>query len=114
MKKMICIMCPLGCELTVEQNGMEICVSGNNCVRGERYAKDELTCPVRIVTSLVKTANGVLPVKTTAPVPKAKVDTVVAEIAKLNLKSAKMHDVVIKNILNLGVDVVVTGNKVEY
>ena len=112
--KMTCIMCPLGCELTVTKKGDEILVSGNNCIRGERYAKDELTCPRRMVTTLVKVDGGVLPVKTSAPVPKNMVGKVTAEISKLHLKKGKLGDVVVKNILGLGVDVVITGNKVTY
>ena len=112
--KMICIMCPMGCELTVTKNGNNISVTGNNCIRGERYAVDELNCPKRVVTSLIKVGKGVLPVKTSAPVPKNKVNEVINEIAKTCLKSAKLGDVAIKNVLNLGVDVIVTGNKVKF
>ena len=111
---MTCIMCPLGCELTVTKKGEQILVEGNNCIRGERYAKDELSCPKRMVTTLVKVSDGVLPVKTNAPVPKNMVKQVVDEISKIHLKKGKIGDVVIKNIFNLNVDVVITGNKVKY
>ena len=46
-----CIMCPLGCSLVATKDGDEIKVTGNNCQRGEIFAKEELTCPMRIVTS---------------------------------------------------------------
>lgn len=117
MKKQInmtCIMCPMGCQLTAQIDGKNILVSGNTCVRGENYAKEEVTSPKRIVTSLVKTVDGVLPVKTTDPVPKAMIFDVVNEINKLVLKKGKIGDVVIKNILGTGVDIVITGNKVDY
>lgn len=112
--KMICIMCPLGCELNVEKKGEEIIVTGNSCVRGPRYAVDELTCPKRVVTTLVKTLNGVLPVKTTAPVPKDKVNDVIKEISKITTKCEKIGDIVIKNVLDLNVDVVITASAVNY
>ena len=111
---LICIMCPMGCEMTVEKVGKTFNVTGNSCVRGERYAKEELTAPKRVVTALVKTTTGVLPVKTTAPVPKQLVFEVVKEINKLCLKKGKIGDVIIKNVLNCGADVVITGNKVDY
>ena len=112
MANLTCIMCPMGCNLTIQKskNG-EIKVSGNNCVRGEVFAKEEITLPKRVVTSLVKTSKGVVSVKTTAPVPKNMVQDVVAEIEKLRPVKVKMHEVLIKNVFNTGADVVVTGNK---
>ena len=109
--KLTCIMCPMGCELTVTKKGGDILVSGNNCIRGDKYGKEEVTAPKRVLTALVKTKDGVLPVKTTAPIPKDMLFKVNAEIGKLNLTSAKFGQVIIKNVLNLGVDVIVTGEK---
>lgn len=109
MIKMTCIMCPMGCQLEVEKDVENFKVSGNNCIRGERYAKTELTNPTRMVTSLVKTKEGVVPVKTTDLVPKDKIKDVLIEISKLNLNSTKYGEIVIKNVCGLsGVDVIVT------
>ena len=112
MKNLICIMCPMGCELTVNEKTMS--VSGNNCIRGEQYAKSELIAPKRIVTALVKTKQGVLPCKTTCAVDKKLVMPIVNEINKLMLKTGKLGDVVIKNVLNSGADVVITSNLTKY
>ena len=111
---LICIMCPMGCMMEVTKDKSGLKVTGNNCVRGERYAKEELIAPKRIVTALVKTFDGVLPVKTTTTVPKEIVFKVVSEINKITLKKGKIGDVIIKNVLNTGADVVITGNKVDY
>ena len=108
---MTCIMCPLGCQLDVQKVGNKYKVTGNNCVRGERYGIDEMTNPTRVVTSLVKTKYGVLPCKTTAPVPKKVVFKVLEEIGKIRLVNGKLGDVIIKNVCRTGVDVVITGNK---
>ena len=108
--KTTCIMCPVGCELTIEKVGKEVKVTGNSCLRGETYGKNELTNPMRIVTALVKTKLGVLPVKTTGMVPKNKINDVLKEIEKLELNKAQAGDVVIKNVCNLNVDIVITGN----
>lgn len=108
--KTVCIMCPVGCELTITKNGDDINVTGNTCIRGVEYGKNEITNPMRMVTALINTNKGVLPVKTTNLIPKSKIDDVLKEIAKLNLKQAKAGDVVIKNVCNLNVDVIVTGN----
>ena len=53
-----CIMCPLGCSLVATKDGDKITVTGNNCNRGEIFAKEELTCPMRIVTTSVKTEKA--------------------------------------------------------
>ncbi|MBE5734923.1 MAG: DUF1667 domain-containing protein [Clostridiales bacterium] len=113
--KLICIMCPMGCELTVtkEKNG-DVKVSGNTCIRGEVYGKEEVTAPKRMLTALVKTDMGVLPVKTTKPIPKSMVFAVNDEIGKLRLKKAKSGDKIIKNVLNTGADIIVTGDYVQY
>lgn len=53
MKELICITCPKGCHLKVdEENGYA--VTGNSCPKGEAYGKAELCHPTRVVTSTVK------------------------------------------------------------
>ena len=105
-----CIMCPLGCELTVVKNGDDIKVSGNTCLRGEMYAKNELTNPQRSVSSLVKYDGGVVPVKTNGTIPKALIDDCMAELSKIKLsKKPNYHEVVIQNVCNTGIDIIVCG-----
>ena len=51
MKELICIVCPKGCHLKVdEENGCA--VTGNGCPRGAEYGKNELLHPTRVLTSL--------------------------------------------------------------
>lgn len=108
--KTVCIMCPVGCELTILGSGENVKVTGNSCARGLTYGKNEVTNPVRMVTALIKTEKGVLPVKTTNLVPKNKINDVLSEIEKVYLKKAKAGDVVIKNVCGLNCDIIVTGN----
>lgn len=71
--ELTCIVCPMGCTLTVTQNeeGEILSVEGNTCPRGVPYAKNELLHPVRTLTTTVKTVSGkLLPVKTDKPIPK--------------------------------------------
>ncbi len=74
-KEFTCIVCPIGCTLSVELEGREVkAVSGNTCKRGETYAINECTNPLRTVTTTVKCENGgVLPVKTETPIAKDRV-----------------------------------------
>ena len=75
--ELICIGCPLGCNLTVDMDGSEVVeVKGNTCKKGKEYAVKEVTNPTRIVTSIVRVKNGniaVVSVKTKEDIPKAKI-----------------------------------------
>ena len=48
--ELTCIVCPMGCRITVENAGGEYRVSGNTCKRGETYAIQAITCPMRTLT----------------------------------------------------------------
>ena len=74
MKELICITCPKGCHLKVDEAN-DYAVSGNACPRGAIYGRNELLNPVRVVTSTVRLEGGPLPrlnVKTDKPLPKDK------------------------------------------
>lgn len=103
-----CIICPMGCSLKVDKTKDGYTVSGNNCIRGEQFGKEEVTSPKRIVTSLIRTKKGVTSVKTSCPIPKKMIFDVMKEIDKVYVESAKIGDVVIKNVLGTGADIVVT------
>ena len=108
--KLTCIMCPVGCSLEVKKDKSgQIVVTGNSCVRGEIYGKQEVVAPKRMVTTVAKTRKGYVSCKTTNPIDKARVQDVVDEIGKLELEKTKFGDVIIKNVLGLGADVVITG-----
>ena len=53
-KTLTCICCPIGCTIEAELEGNHVLsVRGNSCPRGEKYAKSELSNPVRTLTSTV-------------------------------------------------------------
>ena len=61
-KVMNCIMCPMGCEMTVTlENGKFVSVTGNTCPRGAKYAETEVTDPRRMLTTTVRIRGGLLP-----------------------------------------------------
>ena len=103
-------MCPMGCNLCVQKQGEEVVVTGNGCNRGAVFAKEELSCPKRTVTTSVKTKCGVKSCKTTAPIPKALIFDCMREIEKLQLESVEFGEIIIQNVLNTGADVIVTAN----
>lgn len=108
----VCIMCPLGCSMEVTKENDEIVVTGNNCVRGKNYAISELTQPLRMVTSVIITKDGVVSVKTDKPVPKSLINDVVKEIANVKKDHLSYGEVVIENVLNTGANIVVTREAV--
>lgn len=111
MKELICITCPRGCRLSVDDN---LNVTGNSCPRGVVYAKNELTHPVRMVTTTVKIISELemrLPVKTSVAIDKNLMFKVVEELDKIEVKAPiRIGDVVIKNIFGSGVDILATKN----
>lgn len=114
-RKLTCIGCPLGCEVTVELKGMDVVsVSGNTCPRGEAYARKEVTSPTRIVTTTVRVENGVLPavsVKTKSDIPKDKIIDCVMVLQSVSVKApVAIGDIVYKNVSDTGIDVIATKN----
>ena len=109
----ICIMCPMGCPLKIEEINGEVVVFGNTCKRGAMYGKEEYTHPKRCVTTLVEMKSGsVASCKTSTTVPKERIFDVVNFIGKLKVSDdVKIGDVVAKDVLGLGADVVITGRK---
>lgn len=111
-RELICISCPKGCHLKVDETNLT--VSGNSCPKGAEYGVNEVTNPVRIVTSTVKVSGGdtpVVPVKTQRAIPKGLIMQCMEEINKVTIKAPiKIGDVVIKNVLETGVDIVAAKN----
>jgi CxxC motif-containing protein len=109
MTEIICITCPKGCHLKVDEEN-DYAVTGNSCPRGAEYGKNELKNPVRVVTSTVKTTSKDYPrcpVKTKGTVPKSKMFEVMSLINDVTLDvPIKSGDVIIKDILNTGIDLV--------
>ena len=114
-KELTCIGCPVGCSITVKMEGEEIVsVEGNSCRIGDRYARSEVTNPVRTLTSTALITGGVIPrvsVRTTRAVPKGKIADCMREIDRLRLQApVSIGETVLKDIAGTGVDVIATKN----
>ena len=112
---MNCIMCPMGCELTVTlEGGKFVSVTGNTCPRGAKYAEDEVTAPKRLLTSTVRIKGGflpLLPVVSKTVMPKGKVLEAAQALRSVEVQApVKAGDVVVANILNTGVDIIASRN----
>ena len=112
--EIICISCPMGCNLTVTQENGNIQVTGHECNAGIKYAKEEMANPTRNIATSVKVAGGDMPmlsVKTATPIPKSAIKAVVAAVHKITMTAPVMiGDVVLQNAAGTGVDIVATRN----
>lgn len=113
MKELICINCPLGCRLQVDDKNLkDIKVTGNTCLRGVKYAVSEITAPKRMVTSSVPVQGSVVSrvsVKTNNPVPKEKIFDVLKLIKTVKATApVRIGDVLYANICK-GVNLVATS-----
>ena len=116
MKTMICIVCPKGCHLSLNEH--DNCrVIGFACPRGEAYGKKELTNPTRILTSIVRTrdtAHPTCPVKTSDAIPKAKIKEAMDLLKPVRLQPpVAIGDVIVRNICGTGIDWIATRVMVQ-
>jgi CxxC motif-containing protein len=112
-KELVCIVCPRGCRLTLipdetSQGGYK--VIGNGCNRGIDYGIKELTNPTRVITSTVKIKGAImrrLPVRTKGDIPKSKVFECMKLLNDIEVYAPiKVGDIIVKNILETGVDLI--------
>ncbi|MGM0602462.1 MAG: DUF1667 domain-containing protein [Bacillota bacterium] len=112
-KTITCVACPKGCEVTIEYEGDEILdIRGNACPQGADYAREEFVAPTRVLPTTVAVENGALPlvpVKTTQPISLEIIHDAMKIIGKTKVKApVKIGQVIVKNILETGADVVAT------
>jgi len=100
-KEIICVSCPKGCRITIQnRDGEIISITGNDCPRGIKYAEEEFINPLRILPTTVKVIGGELPlvsVKTEKAIPKRLLLKAMAEIAEIEMKAPIKIGQVIKD-----------------
>ena len=112
-----CTTCPSECLLTVEVErdaGGHVAavrsVTGNSCPRGDKFAHQELTCPMRVLTTTVAISGGdeaLLPVRTAEAIPLAFHTQAMAIIRGLVVEAPiRMGDVVLENLLDTNINLV--------
>lgn len=112
-----CTTCPSECLLTVEvERGaggavVEVrSVTSNSCPRGDTFAHQELTCPMRVLTTTVAVSGGdeaLLPVRTAEAIPLALHAQSMGLIRGLVVEAPiRMGDIVLKNLLNTNIDLI--------
>lgn len=113
-KDLVCTICPNSCSLTIELNsdGEAVKVIGNRCPRGEVFAKQEVVCPMRVLTStvLLHNENGtesLLPVRSSDSFALGKHAQAMELLRHMAVKTpVKMGDMIIRNVLDTHVDMI--------
>jgi len=115
VQKMVCIGCPIGCQLEVEHlAGPDDAwrIAGYACKKGKTYAVEESTDPRRMVATTVAIDGAAwqrLPVRTAMPIPKDQVLALCRRLHAVRVRSPiAMGDVVLADALGTGVDVIAT------
>lgn len=118
-KNFTCINCPLGCsvDVVINENGEILEIKGNSCKLGEKYVRDEIKDPRRMVTSTVKLIGSKeysVPVKTKQAIPKNKIFEAMEEINQIEIKiPVHVGDIVKENLAQTGIDLVASANRIE-
>jgi len=115
IREVTCILCPVGCKIIVEiKDGEIISFRNAGCKRGRNYAEQEVKSPVRDFFTTVRVKDGKIPVvsvRSTNPIPKNMLMRCASELAKIVVSAPiRIGDVIIKNMMNLGVDIIATKN----
>ena len=112
-----CTTCPSEFLLTVEVErsadgaAVEVrSVTGNNCPRGDKFAHQELTCPMRVLTTTVAVSGGdeaLLPARTAEAIPLELHAKAMDLIRGLVIEAPiRMGDTVLKDLLNTGIGLI--------
>ena len=112
-----CTICPSECLLTIEAERdadgalVEVrSVTGNSCPRGDKFARQELTCPMRVLTTTVAVSGGdeaLLPVRTAEAIPLALHAQAMDLIRSVVVEApVRMGDVVLPDLLDTDTDLI--------
>lgn len=112
-KELICIVCPNGCRINckTDDNGTVISVEGYTCKRGYDYAIQEVTFPLRTLTSTVEAdfdgKKHMIPVRTSHGIPKDKLFDAIEQIRKIKLTSpVKLGQTIVTDFIDKGTDLI--------
>jgi CxxC motif-containing protein len=111
--EIICIICPIGCEVTVHhKEGIITKIEGYECKLGLDYTKEELFDPKRTLTTTMIVKDGKLPlvsVKTAGPVPKKVMFDIMNVISEYEVDAPiNIGDILVENVHDLDINIIAT------
>jgi CxxC motif-containing protein len=109
----VCVVCPIGCEIDVVHDGKKIIsMEGNKCEKSEEFVSQELIEPMRILTTTVRIQGArwaVIPVRSDKAVPKRLFPRIMRQLRRIKLQApVNMLDVVVRDILDTGANIIAT------
>ena len=112
-KHFVCVVCPIGCEIDVVHEGSTIVsMEGNKCEKSVEFVSQELIEPMRILTTTVRIQGSrwtVVPVRTDRAVPRRLFPRIMKRLRLVELQApVNMLDVVLRDILHTGANVIAT------
>ena len=112
-QSIICISCPIGCELTIrKRTDGELDITGNLCKRGLSYGTQEVIQPMRILTTTVSCLSPSgqsfsLPVRTQDAIPKDSLDEAMDACRALRVRTPiAMGQILIEDLAGSGVPLI--------
>lgn len=109
MKELVCIVCPRGCRLKVDEENA-YAVTGNSCPRGAEYGKNEISDPTRVLTSTVRIEGALYPrcpVRSDRPVPKGMMMEIMKKLNAVTLASpVEAETVILENVDGRGANII--------
>ena len=111
MKDIICIVCPNSCHLSIDSKTNK--VIGQLCPRGEAFALQELTEPLRTLTTSVRTVFAHKPlvsVRTAGEVPKRLVPEIMRLLQPIVIdQPLPRGSVILDNVAGTSIAVITTS-----
>ena len=108
--RLLCIVCPEGCEMDIGEEDGDLVFPRGICRRGQEYARQEIYNPCRVLTTTVPIRNGeiaMLPVRSSQAIPTAKLIQAMQQIAHIEEKApVKIGDAICRDIANTGVSLI--------
>ena len=109
--ELTCTVCPNGCSLIpVTQPDGSIEIQGALCPRGVQFGINEVTSPMRTLTSTLRIRNGAYPlvaVRSSAPIPKKELKQRVHELREFSLSAPVTSG---ERINAAGMELIITGS----
>ena len=97
--------------VSLDESGQVISVSGNTCPRGIKYAHQECTLPLRMITAVIPAEKSEIPlsVKTAEPLPKHLISEVMTQLRQVHVTApVKMGQIILPNVCDTGIDIIAT------
>jgi CxxC motif-containing protein len=115
LSQVICGECDKKCVIDIYKEGGKLVFEGHNCDKGIDYGEAYMKSSKRIFTTVVRvkgnTSLKVVPVKSNKPIDVSLWIQCSKALGRLYVGvPVKIGDVICKNILNTGVDIICTKN----